>query len=108
MNILDTIAGFITQFGQLLFGWLFKSDDPRIKQIQDKVIASCGFLPTAASVAAMLAATNPTVTGVVAIAQAICQVATASRYPKLASVNSGTVNGVPVEGDWIVKEMKDG
>lgn len=104
MDILSTITGLIRSFGELLFGWLFKSEDPRVKQIQDKVVAYCGFLPTAASVAAMLSASNPTVTGVMGIAQAICQVATASRSSATFLVaTDGTVNGVPVEGDWIVR-----
>lgn len=88
--------------------WLLRLFGHRddVKAVQDKAVALCGFLPTAASVAAMLAASNPIVTGVIGIATAICQAVSASQAPGLSLTSMrglGTVNGVPIEGSFVGK-----
>jgi hypothetical protein len=109
MNIekmLDAIADLITGIVPWFFSWF--GGDPRVKQVQDLVVTSCGFLPTAASVAAMFTASNPIVTSVLGIATAICTAVTAARAQSFmyASVGKptpsfGTVNGVPIEGSFV-------
>lgn len=99
---LDMIADAILG----VFSWVFKwfGDTDEVKSVQEKVVALCGFLPTATSVAAMLGAPGAAITGVSAIATAICQAVSATRVVTLANLKSagyGTVNGVPIEGDWI-------
>lgn len=103
MNIFQVIQDLIYQIGGLILGLFGQRDD--VKAVQDKVVAMCGYLPTAQSVAAMLAATNPVVTGVVGIATAICEVVSVPLSGmQLISAKVGTVNGVPVEGDWVIKK----
>lgn len=94
---LDMIADFITNFGGWFFKWFGDRDD--VKAIQEKTVGLCGFLPTAASVAAMVSAPNPVVTGVIGIATAICQAVSSSQVNLVGAVK--TVNGVPIEGDFI-------
>jgi hypothetical protein len=91
--ILGVVPWFLSMFGH----------DPRVKKVQELVVASCNFLPTAASVAAMLSASNPIVTGVVAIATAICQAVTAGRAQALVGTvpTWGSVNGIAIEGDFV-------
>lgn len=94
--ILGIVPWFLSMFGH--------RDD--VKAVQEKVVVMCGFLPTAASVAAMLSAGNPVVTGTVGIATAICRaVRAAQAAPGLVlakfDVGYGSVNGVPIEGDFI-------
>lgn len=100
---LDMIADAISGLFSWVFRWFGHKDE--VKAVQNKVVSLCGFLPTAASVAAMLGAANPTVTGIVGIATAICQAVSASRSGMmLVSTGLGTVNGVPIEGDWVIKK----
>jgi putative component of membrane protein insertase Oxa1/YidC/SpoIIIJ protein YidD len=64
---------------------------------------TCKFVPTASSVAAMLAANNPAVQGAVAIAQAICAAVTRKGVTPGGNVGAcshGEVNGVCVEGEF--------
>lgn len=100
MNIFATITELINKFlaGLLnLFG-----EDERVKKVRDLVEVGCGFVPTAASVAAMFGAANPAVTGVVGIAVAICEAVQASKNVQtlVGTAPLGTVNGVPIEGEW--------
>ena len=101
---LDMIADLILGTFSWFFKWFGHRDD--VKAVQDKVASLCGFLPTAASVAAMLGAPGAAVTGVTAIATAICQAVSAARAAPgltLARFNTGygQVNGVPIEGEFI-------
>lgn len=104
-KLLDTIADMITRVVPWFLSMFGHRDD--VKAVQEKVVGMCGFLPTAASVAAMLSAGNPVVTGVVGVATAICQAVSASRstpgltLASFKTVGYGTVNGVPIEGDFI-------
>lgn len=101
MSILDTIATLINQFGS----WFLRlfGDNERVRKVQARVVVMCGFMPEARSVAAMLAASNPTAVGVLGVAEAICQ-AVSFNATKLVSSGYGTVNGVPIEGDFIGKD----
>lgn len=97
-KFLDAIADSILNFGPWLLS-LF-GDRDEVKAIQEKVVEFCGFLPTATSVAAMVQA-GP-ITGVLAIATAICTVASGGTGLSLVSTKpSGTVNGIKVEGQWV-------
>jgi hypothetical protein len=99
--IADMILGVVPWFLSMFGG------DPRVRQIQEKVVETCGFLPTATSVAGMLAAATgtagPVITGVLGIATAICQAVTAgsSMQTLVGAAPLGTVNGVPIEGDFV-------
>ena len=101
-KLLDSIAAAITGIIPWFLSMFGHRDD--VKAVQDRVVSTCGFLPTAASVAAMLSAGNPVVTGVVGIATAICQAVSASvSAPGLTLIGNkpGTVNGVVIEGEFI-------
>lgn len=103
-KLLDTVTDMILGIVPWFLSMFGHRDD--VKAVQEAVVNLCGFLPTATSVAAMLSAGNPVVTGVMGIATAICQaVSAAQAQPGLAlasfKVGYGTVNGVPIEGDFI-------
>lgn len=106
MNIFGAIADAVGRLGDWVLSWF--GGDPRVEQIRSRVAATCQFLPSVASVAAMLSASNPTVTGVVGIATAICAAVTAQKKQLglvaatlLEDKPLGTVNGVPIEGDFL-------
>jgi hypothetical protein len=77
--------------------------DP-VAQVQLLAEKACAFVPTASSVAAMLAAGNPAVQGTVAIAEAICAAVTRKGALKpgenVGACSHGEVNGVCVEGEF--------
>jgi hypothetical protein len=96
----------ITELVSQLVGWVlsFFGDDERVKKVQELVVVGCGFLPTAASVAAMLAAPNPVVTGVLGVATAICQAINRPPIQLVALADFpilGEVNGIPIDGDFV-------
>lgn len=71
----------------------------RVKEIQKYSVELCKFLPTVASVTAIVKAGDPTYAGAFAVAQAICvavtrQASTATLYKD----SCPRVNGVCVEG----------
>lgn len=79
--------------------------EEKITAIRDKAVNLCGYLPQANSVAAMLAASNPTAVSVGAVANAICQ-AVISWQSKQTTPNSFAtecpkVNGVCVTGEFV-------
>lgn len=100
MNILGAIGDLIVKSIEWVVSWF--GEDPRVEEIRQRVVMMCGFLPTASSVAAMLSASNPMITGVIGIATAICQ-AVSRNTQSLISSGYGTVNGVPIEGDFVEK-----
>lgn len=73
----------------------------QVAAVQDATKKACSYLPTATSVAAILTADNPTVTGVSAVADAIC-VAMMSKTESLVGV-CPQVNKVCIEGEFIDK-----
>lgn len=80
------------------------SDD--VQLIQAMVVKSCGFLPTASTVAAILTAGNPTVLTASAIAGSICAAVKASSLVSVYGLLGGdaevpTVNGVKIEGEFV-------
>lgn len=71
-----------------------------VKAVQSATTKACSYLPTVASVSAMLTAINPAVAGVAAIAGAICSAV----KPKALGFKSDAcpkVNGVCVEGEFV-------
>lgn len=73
-----------------------------VKAVQAATTKACSYLPTVASVSAMLTANNPTVIGVSAIAGAICNAVT--KPPNVLGLKAEEcpeVNGVCVEGDFV-------
>ena len=52
MNVFDAISDAIGKISAWIFSWF--GTDPRVEQIRDKVVQTCQFLPSVASVAAML------------------------------------------------------
>lgn len=101
MNAISELINSIVKFVLQFFG-----DRDDVKKVQARVVAMCGFLPSAASVAAMLSAGNPAVVGVIGVATAICQAVSAQEEFKgiTAYSSTPTVNGVPIEGDWVIKK----
>ena len=67
--------------------------------VQAAAVAACGFLPTASTVANIIAAGNPAVATVSTIAGAICAAVT-SKGARLGGV-SPNVNGVTVHGRFV-------
>lgn len=89
-------------------------DPVKIAQIQATAVKICGFLPMAETVTGILAQGNPALITVSAVATSICRVVTKVPTPittmGLASLSDvenppvyGEVNGVPVQGVFIVK-----
>jgi len=104
MDIRKLLA--VVALGGLLTGcgsWGELTTAEKIKAIQEKAVALCGYLPQATSVTAMLAASNPTVVSVGAVANAICTaVIQWNSGDKQGFVTScPKVNGVCVEGKFI-------
>lgn len=84
--------------------WMISPEfEQDVHKVQLLVVRSCRFLPTVASVAALLA--NPALLGVTAVAGAIC--AAVSNTKSLNTLMSGgeqlqpEVDGVIVEGEFI-------
>jgi len=74
-----------------------------IEQVRQVAVATCGFLPTVETVAAIISAGNPLVSGASAIATAICA-AVSSIPPRTAGKRGGavpTVAGVVVHGRFV-------
>lgn len=74
-----------------------------VQDVQNAALAACSFLPTASTVANIIAAGNPALQTAEAVAQAICAaVAVASPSGKLGgSIALPTVNGVVIHGTWV-------
>jgi hypothetical protein len=97
---MDAITDLINKVLGWVFGWY--GDDERVKKVRDLTVVGCGFLPTATSIAAMFAAANPAVTGVLGVAVAICETVKTPKFQGLADMGVyGEVNGVPVEGTFV-------
>jgi hypothetical protein len=73
-----------------------------VKQVQEKTVQLCQYLPETTAVTAMLSASNPTFVGVSAIANAICSaVVKWQEQPKNAITSEcPKVNGVCVTGSF--------
>jgi len=77
-----------------------------IGQVQFYTKAACGFVPTAATIAAIVSGGNPGVIAATSIAQAICTAivpplmkgAFVAKSVKGMSVTPGSVNGIRIEG----------
>jgi len=81
----------------------------KITAIQEKAVALCNYLPQATSVAAMLAATNPTVVSVGAVANAICTAIIAwkgNQGTAAFAAECPKVNGVCVTGVFVKPKEK--
>lgn len=89
-----------------------------IAAIQAGTVQLCKFLPTDASLRAMLASVDPAVAGVQAIIGAICErvLAVAPEVApnslilqpyKLESCPQGEINGVCIEGDFVELPKED-
>lgn len=105
MNILAALSDILSRTVQWVFT-LFGNDE-RVAKVQELVLVGCGFLPTATSVAGMFSVPNPTVTGVLGIAVAICHAVKNRPIQSLADLGVyGEVNGVPVEGEFVGEDKK--
>ena len=74
-----------------------------VEQVRQVAVATCGFLPTVATVVDIIAAGNPLISGASAIASAICA-AVNSIPPRTAGRRGGavpTVAGVVVHGRFV-------
>lgn len=81
----------------------------KVKAVQTRAVELCAYLPQAHAVVAMLSAANPAVTGVGAVAQAICTAVTSwSSNSKSGTLTTECprVNGVCVVGTY-VDTLKD-
>ena len=70
-----------------------------ISQVQQATVLACGFLPTASTIANILAAGNPAVQAVSAVATAICTAVTAKVARRGGAIPN--VNGVAVHGRFV-------
>ena len=77
--------------------------DSRVAEVQKITQAVCKFVPTASSVASMLAADPATVVGVTAIAAAICNAVDklAAPFGPTEECGFGKVNDVCIEGERV-------
>lgn len=88
-----------------LWNWLKGIDASKIAdevvKVQALTARTCAFVPTAASVAAMLTAGNPAVVGVGAVAMAICKAISSKAAVKGVIQPRPMVNGVEIKGEFI-------
>ena len=76
---------------------------PTVAQVQAAAVAACSFLPTAATVANIIAAGNPLVTTAGAIAQAICSALASSSVRSSARLRATQpmVGNVVIHGRFL-------
>ena len=76
-----------------------------LSEAQSDAVAACGFLPTVATVAGILAAGNPAVMTAAAIGQAICAAVVPAKAagPRRAAAGASApaVSGVAIEGHFV-------
>lgn len=72
-----------------------------VQDVQAAAVAACAFLPTATTVASLIAANNPALNTAEAIAAAICAAVTAKSAPLGAS--GPAVAGVPIRGQFTLQ-----
>lgn len=91
--------------GALLLGGCATTGSPStadiIAQVRQAAVATCGFLPTIETVAAIIAAGNPTVVIAGTVASAICSAVTASTPLARRRGVLPTVNGVVIHGRFV-------
>ncbi|MCI0557476.1 MAG: hypothetical protein MN733_03195 [Nitrososphaera sp.] len=103
IKLIATMA--VTSMLLLGCGWWGSSDIPEdAVTIKEIVEASCNFRVSLDSVVKILAASNPTVAGVDAIASAICAAVTSTPDVQALVSQCPSVNGVCIEGEFIEKE----
>ena len=68
--------------------------------VQSAAVAACGFLPTAATVANIIAANNSTLTTATSVASAICAAVVGAKGGRLGGATPN-VNGVQVHGRFV-------
>lgn len=95
---MDWITGLFGWFWELL-GW---SDNKTVKAVREKTVELCGFLPTIETVVALLAVNNPAAVTAVVIANKICMAVTKSKMSLLAGDAPVIVDGVVIEGEFIL------
>jgi hypothetical protein len=84
-----------------MWAWLLSLFKPAlITKVQAETVRACGFLPAVTTVSAIIATGNPQIASALSIAGAICA---AVNSPALSLYGSQkpTVDGVPIEGEWI-------
>ena len=76
---------------------------PTVAQVQAAAVAACSFLPTAATVANIIAAGNPLVSTAGAIAQAICSALASSNVRSSARLRATQpmVGNVVIHGRFV-------
>ena len=79
---------------------VFPSGTPTVAEIQSITVTVCGFLPTASTVANILANGNPIVATATAVANAICAAVVPTKSARLRAIVP-TVNGVVVHGRFV-------
>ena len=91
----------IKNFFASMTGW-FRTHDV-VDEVIETTVDACGFLPTAATVANIIAAGNPSMMTATAIAGAICAAVTPK--PPIMGLMEAVpmVNGVPIEGHFVRK-----
>lgn len=105
-SIWDAIANLVKEvLGPLFSIFDDTSLEDEVEKVREITVGLCGFLPTVESVTQMLQASNPIVSGVMAIARAICQAVSDEKPGVMLAIHKPrpTVNGVNVEGDWVQK-----
>lgn len=97
-----------------------ETQQTQVQKVREFAVRLCGFLPSVNSVAAILAASNPQVSGTLAVATAICDAVAEKPPVETPAVHRGSlvwptiliqvqdkpkdcpqVNGVCVDGEWI-------
>lgn len=73
--------------------------DEQVANIQSITVKTCKYLPTAATVAAILTSGNAVVTGATTIATAICSAVSAKQQALIDSCPM--VNGICIQGEYV-------
>ena len=74
---------------------------PTIAEVQAAAVAACSFLPTATTVANIIAAGNPLVDTAASIAAAICSALAANKSSARKRATVPTVNGIVIHGRFV-------
>lgn len=91
-----TLIACIATIG--LAGCDLTSSTPTAAQVQAAAVAACNFLPTASTVANLIASNNASLSSAEAIAKAICAAVTASSGKLRGAPN---VNGIDIHGRFV-------
>jgi hypothetical protein len=92
------VGRWFATFWNWVVGPTFDAD---VEEVRQATCRLCGFLPTLATVANIMSL--GTLSTVSAVAMAICNAVTAKKWTFVSAGDPPTVEGIVIEGEWVVK-----